>query len=550
MDVKAVMSLGRFKDIVKILIKYGFDDVVERLELPGVNLVKKMNQLEPGIGTNERIRLALQELGPTFVKFGQIMSTRPDLVPSSLIKELSKLQDEVAPVEISQIKKVVEDNTGHPLEETFSIFDTEPLAAASISQVHKGVLKMDGRIVSIKVQRPDIRPEMKTDLNILAIVAERLHERAEELRTFDLPKLVKLIERTMLRELDFNREARNMKIARAYAGEESEIYIPEVFEAYCTEQLLVMEYIQGTKLRAVRRETLEDPETLAKQGLRAAINQILRDGFFHADPHPGNLLITRDERICLIDWGMTGRLTERDRFKLIYLLKSVLEKDGEAMVHALLRICNADEAIDQSELERDLLDILDSHYAVPIKDMKIGQLLLAITEILRTYRLELPPDLVIMIKALVTAEGSARAIYPELDVVSEAKEQISGLAVERYKPESIWRSLRFTLSQFHNLQKVVPKRMENILSKADQGDLTFGFRHKNLDGLANTLDNITNRLSYAIIIAAMIVGSSMIITTGVKPLLFGFPALGVIGYLISGLIGLWLILNIIRGRKY
>jgi ubiquinone biosynthesis protein len=164
--------------------------------------------------------------------------------------------------------------------------------------------------------------------------------------------------------------------------------------------------------------------------------------------------------------------------------------------------------------------------------------------------LELPPDLVIMIKALVTAEGSARAIYPELDVVSEAKEQISGLAVERYKPESIWRSLRFTLSQFHNLQKVVPKRMENILSKADQGDLTFGFRHKNLDGLVNTLDNITNRLSYAIIIAAMIVGSSMIITTGVKPLLFGFPALGVIGYLISGLIGLWLILNIIRGRKY
>jgi ubiquinone biosynthesis protein len=311
-----------------------------------------------------------------------------------------------------------------------------------------------------------------------------------------------------------------------------------------------MEYIQGTKLRAVQRETLGDPEKLAKQGLRAAINQILKDGFFHADPHPGNLLITRDERICLIDWGMTGRLTERDRFKLIYLLKSVLEKDGEAMVHALLRICNADDAIDQSELERDLLDILDSHYAVPIKDMKIGQLLLAITEILRTYRLELPPDLVIMIKALVTAEGSARAIYPELDVVSEAKEQISELAVERYKPESIWRSLRFTFSQFYNLQKVLPKRMENILTKADQGDLTFGFWHKNLEGLVNTLDNITNRLSYAIIIAAMIVGSSMIITTGVKPLLFGFPALGVIGYLISGLVGLWLILNILRGRKY
>ena len=175
---------------------------------------------------------------------------------------------------------------------------------------------------------------------------------------------------------------------------------------------------------------------------------------------------------------------------------------------------------------------------------------MAITEILRTYLLALPPDFVIMIKALVTAEGTARTIYPGLDVVSEAKEQISELAFERYKPESIWRSVRLTLSQFYNLQKAIPKRLENILGKADRGDLTFGFRHKNLHGFMNTLENVSNRLAFAIIIAAMIVGSSMIITTGVKPFLFGFPALGVIGYLISGLVGLWLVLNIIHGRKY
>jgi ubiquinone biosynthesis protein len=550
MDIQAIQSLGRFKDIVTIFIKYGFDDVVERLELPGVNLLKKMNDLDVGLGTYERIRLALQELGPTFVKFGQIMSTRPDLIPSSLSQELSKLQDEVSPVEISQIQKVVENSTGRPLKEIFSIFDTDPLAAASMSQVHRGVLKIDGRIVSIKVQRPDIETKIKTDLKILAIVAERLHGRIEELKSFDLPKLVKLIERTMLRELDFNREARNMKIARAYAAERSEIHIPEVFEEYCTQQLIVMEYIQGAKLRADQGETLADPETLAKQGLRAAVNQILKDGFFHADPHPGNVLITLDDRICLIDWGMTGRLTERDRYQLIHLLRSVLEKDGEAMVHALLRICNTDTAIDQNGLERELLDILDSHQPVPIRDMNVGQLLLSITDMVRTYRLELPPDLVIMIKALVTAEATARTIYPGLDVVSVVKEQVSELAVEHCKPESIWRSLRLVLSQFYYLQKAIPRRIENILNKADRGDLTFGFRHKNLDGLIETLDNVTNRLSFAIIIAAMIVGSSMIITTGVKPLLFGFPAIGVIGYLISGLAGLWLILNIIRGRKY
>jgi ubiquinone biosynthesis protein len=262
------------------------------------------------------------------------------------------------------------------------------------------------------------------------------------------------------------------------------------------------------------------------------------------------VLITEDERICLVDWGMTGRLSERDRHGLIYLLKSVLDKDGEAMAHALLRIGHTEASIDQRALERELLDILDSHFAGPIKEMNIGQLLMEITELLRTYKLRLPPDFVIMIKALVTAEGTARYIYPDLNVVMEAKGYISDLAIERFRPESLWRSLRFTLSRFLSIQKELPNRLESILNKADQGELTLGFRHENLGGLRNTLDNITNRLTFGIIIAAMIIGSSMIITTGIGPLLFGFPALGVIGYLISGVLGLWLVFNIIRKRKY
>jgi ubiquinone biosynthesis protein len=235
-----------------------------------------------------------------------------------------------------------------------------------------------------------------------------------------------MIRRTLLRELDFTREARNMKIARAHAGESADVYIPRAFEEYCTDQMLVMEFVQGTKLKELNGETLiNDPEILAGQGLSAAIDQILRDGFFYADPHPGNILVTQEGRICLIDWGMTGRLSERDRHQLIGLLQAMLEKDGEAMVHTLLRIGHAEAVIDQRDLERDLLDILDLHYAVPIKDMNIGGLLMAITALLRTYRLRLPPDLVIMIKALIAAEGTARRIHLELDVVSEAKAHIS-----------------------------------------------------------------------------------------------------------------------------
>jgi ubiquinone biosynthesis protein len=550
MDLKTLAGLRRFKDIIMILMKYGFDDLIDRLEIPGMELIKRIHKVDHELGTFGRIRCALEDLGPSFVKFGQIMSLRPDLLPPQLIEELSKLQDEVAPVEFSQIRELVEKDTKRPLKDTFSTFDAKPLAAASISQVHRGVLNRDGRIASIKVQRPGIRSKIKTDLDILAAIAARLHERVDDLRTYDLPNLVHVIRRTLLRELDFKREARNMKMASSYAGEDSEIYIPKVYEEYCTERLLVMEYVQGTKLKDLKTEVLTDPESTAKQGLRAAIKQILNDGFFHADPHPGNLLITGQERICLMDWGMTGRLSERDRHELIDLLKSVVDKDSESMVHALLRISSAKEAIDQRGLERELLDILDSYYAVPIKEMNIGQLLMAITELLRTYRLRLPPDLVIMIKALVTAEGTARLIYPDLDVVSEAKDYISSLVLERFKPESLWRSFRFALSEFFSLKKELPRRMVQILNKVDSGDLTLGFRHENLGPLRNTLDNITNRLTFGIIIAAMIIGSSMIITTGIGPFLFGFPALGVMGYLISGLLGLWLIFNIIRKRKY
>jgi ubiquinone biosynthesis protein len=247
---------------------------------------------------------------------------------------------------------------------------------------------------------------------------------------------------------------------------------------------------------------------------------------------------------------MTGRLSERDRHELIDLLQAVVDRDSEAMVHALLRISSAEDTVDQRGLERELLDVLDSYYAIPIKEMNIGQLLMAITELLRTYRLRLPPDLIIVIKALVTAEGTARLIYPDLNIVSEAKNYISTLALERFKPASLWRGLRFSLSQFFSLQNEMPRRIVQILNKADRGEITLGFRHENLGGLRSTLDNITNRLTFGIIIAAMIVGSSMIITTGIGPLLFGFPALGVIGYLISGLLGLWLIFNIIRRRNY
>jgi len=550
LDFHAITKLTRFKTILVVLFKYGFDDLAQRLDLPGSRLIKKPDSTELNLGTYERIRRVVEDLGPTFIKLGQIMSLRPDLLPAPLIKELSKLQDDVPPVPLEEIHDVVESSLGQKLNDIFSIFDAEPLAAASISQVHRAVLRKEGRIVSVKVQRPGIKRRMEADLKILAAIAGRLHEHSDDFKAYDLPNLVKVTRRNLLREIDFTREARNMKIAGSYQTDSSWIYIPKVYDDYCFKKILVMEHIHGTKLKDMNSVDLVNAELMAKEGLKAAVKQILEDGFFHADPHPGNMLVYDGNRLCLLDWGMVGRLTENDRSRLIDLLKAIIEKDGEQMVHTLLRICSREAAIDQDALERELLDIVDSFFAMPVKAMNIGHILLAITELLRAYHLRLPPDLVIMVKALVTAEGTARQIHPDLNVLSESEGYVKKLAAKRYQPRKLWRNLSVSIGRMFDTQREIPKRLIEILSKIGQGDFKMAFRFENIGDLINALENSSNRMAFSIIIASLIIGSSMIITTGVGPLLFGFPAIGVIGYLISAVLGLWLVFNIIRTRKY
>ena len=550
MEIKAVKHLGRFKDIVVTLFRYGFDDVVERLDLPGKVILEKIRKVDREMSTWERIRHMLVDLGPTYIKFGQIMSLRPDLIPKPLILELRKLQDEVAPVEYGDIREVVEKNLQRSLSEVFSFFDEEPLAAASLAQVHRAILRENKEVVAVKVQRPKIRQIIEPDLYILSRIAGQLHERMEWGKTYDLPKLVQEIRKTLLRELDFTREARHMKICRNNFAEVEEVYIPRLYEDYCSEHVLTMELVQGVKMKDLGPEHDLDRELLSRRGLRLTVKQVLEDGFFHADPHPGNVMILDDNVFCLMDWGMVGRLTRKMRYELIDLINAVVDKDSEKIQEILLDLARADGSRPERRMEREILDILDIYHSLPIQDLNLGQLLLDITTMLRENKLRVPPDLAIMIKALITAEGTARELYPELNIVEEAEPFVKKLALERWKPHVLWRDLRRNFSTLFTLQKELPLRLRQIVEKIDRGELNIRFQHANLAGLRSTLENITNRLTLGIIIAALIVASSMIITTGVKPLLFGFPALGIIGYLVSGVLGLWLIYNILRSRKF
>lgn len=550
MEFRTITNLARFRDLIAVLVRYGFDDMVERLDIPGMGVIQRIRKADLHLTPYQRIRLALEELGPTFVKFGQIMSLRPDLLPRPLIQELQKLQDDVAPLDFETMRPVVEEAMGGPLNDHFFQFEKIPTASASLSQVHRAVLKPGGDVVAVKIQRPDIRGVIESDLGILETFIHQLHERVERVQIYDLPNIVRVTHRLLIRELDFLREASNMRIARSLLEKEEGIHIPQVHLELCTGKLLIMEFMEGTRLREIRPGDVHHPEVVAGKGLRSAVNQILEHGFFHADPHPGNVLLTGDDGLCLLDWGMVGRLSRHDRFQVIDLIHSVVDRDSLLLAECLLQMTSGGDQVNRSALERDLLDILDEFYAVPLKRLNLGQILLDIAALLREHRLRLPPDFVIMIKALVTAEGTARRIHPELDVVAEAGDLVRKAAKKRYHPKAVWRDLSVFFLRLKNRSIDIPEHIGRILDKTNRGDLSIRFEHENLGPLRRTLNNMTNRLTLGVIIGSMIIGSSMIITTGVGPFLFGYPMLGILGYLVSGVLGLWLVFTILRSRKY
>lgn len=315
MQFNDIKKLKRFKDIVTVLAKYGFDDVVDRFDVPGSDFLHTIVPIDTNLGFFERIRTVIEELGPTFIKFGQIMSLRPDLLPNELLTELEKLQDSVPALESADILQVIEKRLGRPITEVFSRFDINPIAAASLSQVHKGTLRVNGEVVAVKVQCPDIIKDVSSDLDILESISGFLDQQFQELQSYNLPEVIKTVRRILMLELDFTQEVNNNNIARSYARQ-TDVSIPSPYKEYSSKKLLVMEFFDGVKFRGLLDQTSYNRELIAKQGLQTIVQQIFDDGFFHADPHPGNLLVSSDMRLCIIDWGMVGRLTERDRFYL------------------------------------------------------------------------------------------------------------------------------------------------------------------------------------------------------------------------------------------
>jgi ubiquinone biosynthesis protein len=548
--------LSRYRHIVSVLLNYGFDELIEALKIEryfeiGLQLIAKQGKKKlTKFNRSERLRMALEELGPAFVKLGQIASTRPDLLPSDITSELSKLQDDVKPFDFDVVEKTVEDELNRSLKDVFEWFDPNPIASASIGQVHRARLK-NGEDVAVKVQRPDAQDMIEVDLEIILHLASLIENHLEEAKIQRPTRFVAEFARSIKKEIDYNIEASHIeRFALQFQGD-MEIYVPKVFHDASTSRVLTMEYIDGVKssdLHRLEREGL-DRKTVTARGTDLLLKQIFEHGFFHADPHPGNVFVLPNNVICYLDYGMMGRVDIRTRENFADLVYGLSKRDESKTVKGLLKLLEFDEEPDLRSLERDMGDFMERHLYKQLKDIKVGQLIQELTEFLSLHRLRIPQDLYLMVKSISTAEGLGLALDPNFQMLERATPFLFKAKSARFHPRRIADDIFETSIDFMRLMLEIPGEFRDILALIKRGKIKAELEPKGLDPIFEKQDQISNRIAFSIVIASLIIGSALVVHSKTPPFFFGIPLFGVVGFITAGLMGVWLLMAIIkRGR--
>jgi ubiquinone biosynthesis protein len=542
-----IRSIRRYRDILGILIKYGFGHVIEQLNINyylelGRRIVtlgsapKEIERLTQPV----RLRLALEELGPTFI----------NVIPREYADEFGKLQDTVPSGPLPEVLAQLERELGYPAHELFAEFSPIPIAAASIAQVHRGRLH-SGEEVVIKIRRPGIEKIVETDLDILMGLAYLIEKHITTEEIYDPIGIVKEFRRTLHREMDFTREGHTIDRFSANFADDPTVHIPRVYWDYTGETILAMELVEGIKITDLPRllEAGLDPQTIARNGANAILKQVLIHGFFHGDPHPGNIFILEGNKVCFLDFGMVGRIDEDLKFQLVDLLMAILQRDVEKVITLLLYSGDLTDEIDTRNLKRDLSEFIDDYYEIPLHEINAGRMLTEFIEILNCYRIKFPSDLMLLAKALITIEGIGRQLDPEFNMISHLKPFMETLLSDRITPASISREMVRTVQAYGALAKNLPRDLKEFINRVNRNKFKIDLEHRGLDRLITDLDKSSNRLSFSLLIAALIVGSSLIMQTEKGPLLLGFPVLGFLGYSIAGFLGLWLAIAILRSGR-
>lgn len=551
--------VNRYRQILTILIKYGFGDLVDRLRIGqyveiGLQLLSRGPRAPvEKLSTHQRIRMVLEELGPTFIKLGQVLSTRPDLIPPDLADELARLQQHVAPFPFEQVRRIVETELGRPLEEVFERFEEQALAAASIGQVHRAVLR-DGEDVVVKVQRPRIRSVIDVDLEILLHLATLIERHVEGGRLHRPTRIVEEFTRVIERELDFGIEAAHLERFAAQFINDPTIYVPKVFHDASARRVLTLEYVDGVPIGVLTggggdgARGDHDPRRLAERGADLTLRQIFDHGFFHADPHAGNILVLPGDVICLLDFGMMGRLDRRCREDVADLIFAVARRDAAAASRALVRVTEHDDEVDLDlrALERDVAEFIDLHVTGELGRLNMARLLRGMLDLVGRHSLRIAPDLVTMLKALATVEGIAVRLDPQLDMIARAEPYVRRLKLDRLSPRRVLREVYDSSAELIELAREIPGAVRDLLRLAKRGGLRLGFEHRGLGELIDSNERIANRVSFAIVVAALIVGSSLIVHSEIPPTWHGIPVIGLAGFLAAGVMGFLLLVAIIR----
>ncbi len=545
------VDFKRFREILGILVKYEFIDIVKKtgLEHGFSRIIRSKNLLEELDATDpERIRLVFEELGTTFIKFGQILSTRPDIVGIDIANELVRLQDTVPPDSFKLIKKEIEGELNSPLNEIFLEFNEIPVATASIAQVHQAKLK-DGTLVAVKIQRPNIIEKIKKDIGIMRYLGGLLERRISNLKYYNISGVIDEFERAIIKELDFELEARSMEKFRSNFENNNKIYVPKNYPKYSSIKILTMELVDGVKITEVpQSDVIADGKTLTKIGAECYFRQIFKYGFFHGDPHPGNLLVKNNNVICFIDFGIIGHLDMDFVNNLAELFVFIFKYDINGIINQLLYMEIIDDTVDIQSLKYDLIDLLDEYYGAGIQNLGgfINQF--STPDLMEKYTIKLPKDFMLLGKVLSTLDDIGLELDPNFNLIAVIEPLIKKLLTKRLNPMNILNYETEYLFEFQHIAKDLPRTISQTLIKAKKGEIGIDMKLESLDKFSIKLDKMVDRISIALIISSLIVGSSLILQSGrgIPIPQLGFSTIGSIIFIIATILALVLIINILR----
>jgi len=540
----AMRDISRMREIITVMTKYGLGGFLQRIKL-SYGSADESASGSRYMSTPRRFRMAFEELGPTFVKLGQILSTRVDIFDAEWIEEFEKLQSNVAPIPVASIDELIESYLGRPMGEVFRSFDSVPVGSASIAQVHKAVLS-DGETVAVKIKRPDIEPIIQADLRILTHLAGLIESEIPEVRRYQPVQMVQYFARSLAKETDLSVELRYMQRFGQTFDSDPSVRIPRVYPDISNRQILVQEHIGDTLLKDIRIETLDAPmrTQLGARITDTLFTMILQQGFFHADPHPGNIFIGSDGRITLIDFGLVGHLSSTRRREIVDLINALTRKDQFTMQYVLSNWAQGDLP-DENLLGADVLEMLLNYEHTPVRDLRISQVINDITQIMRNHGLTLPGDLVMLFKTLITLEGVAKRLDGQTELLERAKPIVADAFKERSSPEHILRKGRMHLQTLLQAADELPQNLFRLSRRLQKGQMGITLDFKRFDQISHQIDRAANRLTMGIVTAALIIGSSIVMSIETGPKFIGF-----IGYLLAFANSLWIIWSIWRSGKH